>query len=419
MVFVYDGDANRKPEETINQFIYRICMSKNACDRSWKEVASICNKECGQAYSETWYRKNHKLGKFCEESTATVTTYSTSEELAVTPAIPNETEDELDARIDEIKSLTAEMHAERVKLQDERTSRNVYRRLRARDETIVEIAKSYAETMAKSQPLTFTDNSYPVVSDTQGILLLSDWHYGMVCENAWNIYDPSICKQRVTKLLNKIRDIVRRRKLETVTVLNLGDLIAGRIHSQIRIESRYDVITQTMNVAEILAQFSNELSKMCTVKYYDCLDNHSRIEPNKAESLDVESLARIIPWYLVERLRGNDNFEVCDNRYSNDIITCKVNGHNIIGVHGDNDNPATALEKLSLLTHQHYDLLCTAHRHHFQCDEQHQSMIVGNASLIGVDNYSEKLRLTSHPSQTFITVTEDNVCECIYRILLD
>lgn len=37
---------------------------------------------------------------------------------------------------------------------------------------------------------------------------------------------------------------------------------------------------------------------------------------------------------------------------------------------------------------------------------------------MGVDSYAEKLRLTSDPSQTFIVATKNNVCECIYRIVL-
>ena len=88
------------------------------------------------------------------------------------------------------------------------------------------------------------------------------------------------------------------------------------------------------------------------------------------------------------------------------------------GVHGDYDKPATALDKLTLMTHKHYDMLCTAHLHHFNMDEKNQTLIVSNGSLMGVDSYAEKLRLTSDPSQTFITVSKKNVAEAIYRIIL-
>ena len=70
------------------------------------------------------------------------------------------------------------------------------------------------------------------------------------------------------------------------------------------------------------------------------------------------------------------------------------------------------------MTHRHYDMLCTAHLHHFSCDEQNQSIVVSNSSLMGVDRYAERLRLTSDPSQTLIISTDKNACECIYRIVL-
>ena len=160
------------------------------------------------------------------------------------------------------------------------------------------------------------------------------------------------------------------------------------------------------------------MSTYCYIDYYDCLDNHSRLEPNKNDSLDLESMVRIIPWYLKERLCKNNGIKIHENEFGADIITCNVLGHDIIGVHGDNDRPATALDKLTLMTHRHYDMLCTAHLHHFNADEKNQTLIVSNGSLMGVDSYAEKLRLTSDPSQTFITVSEKNVAECIYRIVL-
>ena len=129
-------------------------------------------------------------------------------------------------------------------------------------------------------------------------------------------------------------------------------------------------------------------------------------------------MVRIIPWYLKQRLSRNTKIEICDNEFGADIITCQVLGHDVIGVHGDNDRPTNALEKLSLMTHKHYNMLCTAHLHHFSADEQHQSVVVSNGSLMGVDSYAEKLRLTSDPTQTLIIATPDNVCECIYRIVL-
>lgn len=390
----------RNPQESFKTYVRKMCRYKAYLHISWQELADIINEECGLDYSESYYRRGYQKGKFEEVGSTTVIPEDT---------YPIEDSEELDELL--------ELKKAKIKLSDERVQNNVYVRKLAREETLREIAADYAATMSKEKLLP-AYNQHTTTNELEGILLLSDWHYGMTVDNAWNLFNPDICRARVSELVKKVRQHLITNKIEQLTVLNLSDLIAGRIHAQIRIESRIDVITQTMDVAEILAEVLTDLSQICNINYYDCLDNHSRLEPNKANSLDLESLVRIIPWYLKKRLANNSAINILDNEFGPDIITCNVAGHNIIAVHGDQDKPATALERLSLMTHKHYDLLCTAHLHHFSADEQHQSMIISNASLMGVDSYAEKLRLTSYPSQTLILATKENVCECIYRIVL-
>ena len=52
-------------------------------------------------------------------------------------------------------------------------------------------------------------------------------------------------------------------------------------------------------------------------------------------------------------------------------------------------------------------------------DESHECLRISNGSLMGVDQYAQDLRLTNKPSQNMIIVSEENVCEVFYRILLD
>lgn len=385
---------------TLNQYIQHLCEKKDELGLTWKALSKKVAEEKGFQRSETFYRKGFHNNAFLEVE---------------------EVEDNTDDTLTTLQEKIREFHTERIRLSDERIQNNAYIRRMSREQTIKDIAHDYAAQMSAKPLLTPIDKNKPSTFckyAQEGILLLSDWHYGMVCDNPWNKFDPDICRQRLDALLDRVIEIVEKDNIIAIKVLNLSDLIAGRIHAQIRIESRFDVITQTMDVAEILAEFLSVLSTYCYIDYYDCLDNHSRLEPNKNDSLDLESMVRIIPWYLKERLCKNNGIKIHENEFGADIITCNVLGHDIIGVHGDNDRPATALDKLTLMTHRHYDMLCTAHLHHFNADEKNQTLIVSNGSLMGVDSYSEKLRLTSDPSQTFITVSEQNVAECIYRIVL-
>lgn len=427
MVAIYDLRPQKLETETEQEFICRLCLCKDSMCLSWKDIASIVNNELGIQHSESWYRKNYQKGAFFTpiESVTTATDNTCDGQCE---ACDNWTQcasnrDTLDEAIPVRSPEDEKLHQlmlKKVEVSDMITQNKAYIRRLSREQTIKDIAHDYAQIMSRDKILETPQLTREAdLTNAEGVLLLSDWHYGMVCDNPWNQFDPDVCRERVNKLLNKTVKIVSDNNLDKVHVLDLADLIAGRIHTQIRIESRFDVITQTMQVAEILAEFLNELSNYCEVSFYSCLDNHSRLEPNKKESMDLESLARLIPWYLVERLKDNDCVQICDNKYGADIITCTVAGHSVIGVHGDNDKPTTALERLSLMTHQHYDMLCTAHLHHMALEEQHQSMVVSNGCLMGVDRYAEKLRLTSDPSQTFIIATPDNVCECIYRLKLN
>ena len=435
MVIVYDSDTSKKSTESELEYVQRMCSTKAINKLTWNGLTELLNETLGYSFSESYYRKHFTSGDFAKtvvsETTSTAeSTYtycnasdcdgecSKCDDL---PVCLETWREELLSAEEKVDEKMLKMRKERTKLNDERAANNRLINRLAREETIIEIAHDYAKEMSSKKRLpvpAITQQYMKDLSEDEGLLLLSDWHYGMVCDNPWNKFNPDICRVRVSKLLERVINIVNEKHLRKVTVMNLSDLIAGRIHTQIRIESRFDVITQTMEVAELLAEFLTDLSIHCKVSYYDCLDNHSRLEPNKNDSMDLESLVRIIPWYLKERLCNNENVHIHENEFGADIITCKILGHDIIGVHGDQDSPVTGIDKLTLMTHRHYDLFCTAHRHHFYMDEKNHCMIVGNSSLMGTDSYAEKLRLSSDPSQTFIIATKDNVCDCIYRIKL-
>lgn len=371
-------------------------MKKDNKDITWQFIADCVHQEYGLSRSESWVRKTVKdaLG------------------------LSNNEEDLLE-QIREQKQLMDETYMnirkEKVKLSDERCQVNAYYRALSREDTIKEIALSTAQEMSSKKMLpTYV---WKDVGDKEAILCISDWHYGIEITNPWNEFSPEICKERVSKLLEKTIKRIKENKVKRLHLANLGDLIAGRIHLGLRLDSRFDVITQTIGVSEILAEFISSLSKYVKVEYYDCVDNHSRLEPNKKEAQELETLARIIPWYLKERLKDNVNFCLHENEFGADLITFDTMGYKVIGCHGDKD-PIKNIDHLSMMTEQHYDLLLTAHAHHFACEEKNRTVALGNGTLMGTDSFAQRLRLSSTPSQNLIIVSNDNPTECIYRIVL-
>lgn len=375
---------------SIDQGIKFLVSLKSSYQLSWDDVALLAHDNFGLEWKEGFYRRNY--GEYCN--------YALSD--------------------DETESKILQLKKERVKLADERNQNSAYVRRLAREETIKEIAAEAVDAISKTKQLIpFSGESIDISDESkEGLLLISDWHYGLEFSNPWNTFSPEIVRERVAKLTRDTIKYCKKYEIGRLRVLNLADLIAGRIHLTIRLESRIDVITQIMEVSEILAEMLYIFHTAgLDVDYYSCTDNHSRVEPDKTQSLDLESLCRITDWYLSSRV--GDIINIHENEFGDDIITLDVLGHKILGVHGDRDKQQTVIEKMTLLTRQSYDLICTAHLHHFSADEHTGTLMVSNGALMGSDSYSVKLRLHSKPSQTFVVVGKDNVAEGIHRIILD
>ena len=201
--------------------------------------------------------------------------------------------------------------------------------------------------------------------------------------------------------------------------LHLGNYY-GALRNFIRMQEEYDCYFFVADWHSLTthpqANLLHENVKNVFVEYYDCTDNHSRIEPNKKEAQELETLSRIIPWYLKERLVNNKNFNLNSNEFGEDLITFESMGYKFIGVHGDKD-PIKNIDHLSMMTEQHYDMLLTAHLHHMTLEEKNRTVAIGNGTLMGTDSYAQKLRLSSTPSQNLIIISEENVTDGIYRIV--
>ena len=391
--------------ETSEEFRLRIYKLKyqGIVDVTWAKVAMLFNRELGlDRGGDTWRKESKKFentGIFDAEETE-----SESEDPEAT-----------------LRDLITEYRKERYKLSDVSIQNNAAVRRMAREETIKEIAFDYASKMSSKKLLAEPPKRLkPELTDNVAVLQLSDWHYGIDVDTYWNKFNPDICKSRVSHLRDEVLTFCSLFHITELNVVNLGDLICGRIHQTLRLQSRIDVITQTMDVAEILAEFISDITAVgIKINYYDCLDNHSRLEPVKMDSLDLESLVRIIPWYLNSRLKKNDLFEICENEYDEDIITFNIRGYRIGGVHGHKDKPGKVVQGLTLMTKNSYDMILTSHLHHFNSDEQNEVMVVSNGSLMGTDYYAKDLRLSAKASQNIILVNEKSVADYIHRIVLN
>ena len=398
----------RGANESIEDYKHRLFDLKlNYNALSWDLLTELLNNELSSSerHCRKYWTKAARADVIMSMRSKTIASDTDSEEA--------------DSTVDAYEDLVRSIRIERYKLNEERTQNNAYLRKIAREDTLREIAENYADKMSTKKLLDLPDIEFlDGCNEREAILCISDWHYGIEVNNYFNVYNPRVCRARVKQLLYKTIEICEKEHVEKIHLVNLSDLICGRIHLTLRLESREDIISQTMEVAEILAEFITELSKHFIVEYRDCLDNHSRLEPNKKDSLELETLVRIIPWYLETRLADNYNVRIIANSYADDIIAFETLGHNVAAVHGHKDKLNKVIDNMCAMTRRRNDLVLSAHLHHLTMDESHECLRISNGSLMGTDTYAADLRLTNKPSQSLIIVSKENVCDVFYRILL-
>lgn len=263
------------------------------------------------------------------------------------------------------------------------------------------------EAISKIEPLKYEFKDLQS-GESEAVLLLSDWHRGQVSDNFFNKFNNEIFDERVEKLMNKTREYCLLNNIKTIHILTLGDMINGGIHVQTRIESQENLIEQTIGVTEALSHLFNNLSQEFNLELYFCRGNHDRVTPSKEEAMNGESFSDIIPWFLKERLKGNNRIHFNENTVDDEIITANVCGQHIIGVHGHKDNFNKAIDNLALFTKQIPDYIVMGHFHHSrEADLKGVEMII-NPSLCGSDRYAVDVRKFSKAGQKLLMLNKED-----------
>lgn len=288
---------------------------------------------------------------------------------------------------------------------------NAYRRdirQESRIENLVDEIKLTVDKL-KNLPVIKYESKDDVILDKEAVLLLSDLHIGVDCNNYYNSYNQNIAKERLEKLLKETIDYCRSNHVKKLNILNLGDMIAGLIHSNARIEQQMDVAEQVMVAAEYISQFLNELQKgVPEVTYRSVYDNHSRLIANKNEHIEKEQLSKIIDWFIKERLKET-NILFYDNDIDGGIGTLTLNnGQKMIFAHGHQDGRNSSYQNFIGLTQQWVDYICLAHYHNPASKDFQGCKVFINGSIVGTEQYAFGKRLFTKPSQKLLIFRKDS-----------
>lgn len=394
---------NFNPEqESEEQYIYRICSMKETSGMTWQQIADIINAALNQNFGESAYRKRYQMFqqglKACEKQVFTD-----------------------DAYLKKIQAERDELYKVKKQFQDQRREYNKLLASDARAEHLTEKLIEAAENLNKNKFLSSNQN-LSITSNNEAVLVLTDWHFGMVTDNIWNKYNTEICIERVNTLFQKASMYIRQHGVKTLHVILLGDFIHGAIHTSARVASEEDTCDQLMKVSEILAEFINGLSQSANnVCVYSTYGNHARTIQDKNDSIHSDNMEKVIPWWIKQRLSTNPRVNVVDNS-TYEFISFNVLGHDIVAVHGD-------LERFNKLGIDMHTLFSKKYglnvEYTFSGDKHHKEEIdpygienVMVSSLCGTDDYANNKRLYANPAQTLCIFNKEDGKICTYNIKL-
>jgi predicted phosphodiesterase len=260
---------------------------------------------------------------------------------------------------------------------------------------------------------------------TSGVLMLADAHYGKdliikgLNGEILNEYSPEIFEDRMWKLLEKTKEICNKENLDSISILSLGDELEGFIRISQLMSLRYGVVDSAIKYAYFMITWLNELSIFVNIDFYSTAGNHTdlRLITGVKNDFPHENISKIINVILSLGLKNNPNIIMHNNE--TDKIYVNIQGFNILGLHGEEKNISQTIRDFQYIYNTNIDYLIYGHKHHSNNEELGFSKgCIGVGSVIGIDDYSMKLKRISDPSATFIILEEEIGKTIEYRIKL-
>lgn len=386
----------RLDNESDEELIYRVCSAKEQIG-TWNEVSEILNKILEVDYSESKYRKQYQ--SFEKILKANENKFFTD-----------------DGYLKELQKERQELQKEKQKLSDERVELNRRIREEARKESYLDLVRKVILQETKPIELVRDENCNYAFTHNSLIVHLTDIHAGEEVNIYSNQFNQDILKQRIEKYTDKVINIAELHKSENCYLI-ISEVVSGIIHNNLRLQNNMDMMESFKYVSELIASMIRRLSfHFNEVHIYVTEGNHSRISPNKEDSLKGENMDILLTFYLSARLQNYENVYCHDNEDPVEIARFDVYGKHIMSAHGDRDNPQNVIQNFTMIFGVKPDIVYLGHRHTNGLSTVFGSRVIESGSLIGTNNYAQDIRKTSKPEQT-ISVVDENGLVCLYDVV--
>lgn len=326
----------------------------------------------------------------------------------------NEKEISGDAIVAELEMKRLELAKERQRFFDQRREFNKLVAKTGRAEYIEDRIVCAAENVASKIGPCIASVKPEKSGDCDGVVVFSDWHYGMKTDNIFNTYNTSIAKERLADIVAKATSRLRMHGCENVHVFVLGDLIHGAIHTGARVCSEELVADQLMEASELLAQAVEQLSTAVTgnTYVYSTYGNHARTIQEKGDSVHRDNMERIVGWWMTERLKGHDDIVIMPDS-GDEFLFANIRGHGFLAAHGDLDNVKESPKVLATVFQKRYgsdiEYMIFGDKHHHEAFDGLGIRSMLCEAMCGTDDYANDHRLYSDPGQLMMTVNDNGV----------
>lgn len=379
-------NTKQLPNESIEEYKYRICENKKPLGLTWEGISELLNKELNLEFGESYYRKWHKA-------------FKQGRDYAIEQGANSS--DELEELNDKLK----ELEFAKIQVQDQKREYKNYLRHEARlDNLLKKLISSIKDEINEARPLEYKKADVTFNGDTALTLLLSDLHKGMVTDNHWNTFNEEVFYKRIEQTISETiayQELTGARELH---IMQLGDLIEGNLHRLTKIGETETAVEQTKSVAEALANLIAILSNHFeTVTLHSVKGNHDRVSSRKEEEIKTESFHDFVTWYIEARLESIPNAKILENEYDSEIIVADILGKTYFGVHGHLERGyGNTIQNLTMMIQKFPTAVFAGHIHKNFENEVHSIDLIVNGGFAGTNNYSKDSRLLSKAHQKLL-----------------
>lgn len=442
------SDINKltiKEREFVESFQKKLsaCLMKRNGESpyTWKELVEQLNlgihpdtlsRTAGNFYD---FHRYLQLLKKMEDISNEVDIDYLNNQTVITQAIPFEdvgieSDIDFDKMLERISKREIKVKQKEVLQADKERELNTILRENARGYDISNCMQECADKISKSRPFYEYEVILPNEEDIvqEGILLLSDIHYGLETEHYWNVFNDSVFNLRWQYLTQETIRLCKFHNIKKLNLMGLGDYINGLIHTTTRLESRKSASEQTLEVAECISNLVYNIASALPNMYIVLTlvdDNHSRIFAKKDEGTDSDTFVDFMRTYIKIRLNEkNDKGEkklknvlYLENHIDGGITSIDVCGYNIVGVHGDKDKYGeTSLVRMVQLLGKPIHYFFMGHGHTPKEENFGESELIMNGCFSGTSLFAKNIRRNSKPVQKFIIMERNYGKRCVYDI---